>query len=195
MSDFIRTFIAIELPVFIKTAITEIQEKLRRKISGIRWTSPDNIHLTLAFLGDVSPEDIVRIREALSGAVTTVAPFFLSARGLGAFPGLSRPRVIWTGIGGEAGCLDALSHALNDHLETTGFPTEKRQFAGHLTLGRAKHNVDVMGLVDCVKEMKDFETRPFAVNEAVLMKSDLRPAGPVYSVLFKAGFKKGSIES
>ncbi len=191
MPNVVRTFIAIELPVFIKTAIAGIQEKLKRKISGIRWTVPDNIHLTLAFLGDASPEDVVRICEALSGAVTTVAPFFLSARGLGAFPGLSRPRVIWTGIGGETRCLDVLSRELNDHLEAAGFPVEKRRFTGHLTLGRAKQNVDAMRLMDCVKEMKNFETRPFAVNEAVLMKSDLSPAGPAYSVLFKAGFRKG----
>ena len=195
MSDVIRTFIAIELPVFIKTAIAGVQEVLKRKIAGIRWMAPDNIHLTLAFLGDVRPEDIVRIREALSGAVMNVSPFFLSARGLGAFPGLSRPRVIWTGIGEDVGCLEALSRDLNDQLESTGFSTEKRRFAGHLTMGRAREKVNAIGLMDCVKEMKDFETRRFAVNEAVLMKSDLRPVGPVYSVLFKAGFRKGSIGS
>jgi RNA 2',3'-cyclic 3'-phosphodiesterase len=191
MSDVIRTFIAIELPAWLKTAIAGVQKSLKRNIPGIRWTAPDNIHLTLAFLGDVRPEDTVRISGALSETAGNAAPFSLHAKGLGAFPGLSRPRVIWMGIGGDAGCLEALSRDLNDHLETIGFSAEKRRFSGHLTLGRVKDNINVFGLMDCVKEMKNFETPRFTVNEAILMKSDLRSAGPVYTKIHTSVFTGG----
>lgn len=194
MSELIRTFIAIELPVSIKMAVAGVQDSLKRKISGFRWTAPDHIHLTLAFLGDVLPNDIVRIGEALSGTAADTAPFFLTACGLGAFPGLTRPKVIWMGIGGSVGCLESLSRSLSDSLEMRGFLTEKRKFSGHLTLGRVKGKVDVVKLMDCVRETKDLETPPFTVSEAVLMKSDLRPAGPVYTKIHTSVFT-GSIGS
>ena len=194
MSNAVRAFIAIELPGFIKTAIADVQKSLMRKIPGIRWTTPNHIHLTLAFLGDVLPEDITGICGVLSELAETVSPFELSVKGLGAFPGLGRPRVVWMGIGGEINRLQHLYRGLSEHLEIIGFAGEKRPFVGHLTLGRAKEHVHAIRLVDCVRGMKDFETRRFNVNEAALVKSELKPDGPIYTKLCSAEFT-GAFES
>jgi RNA 2',3'-cyclic 3'-phosphodiesterase len=184
----VRSFIAVSLPEAIRSELADVQEKLKRKINGIKWVATDKIHLTLAFLGDVLPVDAGRVREAVSASVETILPFYLTAKGIGAFPGLSRPRVIWMGLGGEVERVKRLALELADHLEINGFPTEKRPFAGHLTLGRTRERVDALALIDFAREFKDFETKRFDVGAVVVMKSDLKPQGPEYSVLYKTEF-------
>ena len=97
MDDNIRAFIAIELPDTIRTAILDVQKQLKPGLKGIRWVPPKNIHLTLRFLGDIGSSGITAVKEAVLKAAGEASPFKLSAKGIGAFPGMNRPRVVWIG--------------------------------------------------------------------------------------------------
>jgi 2'-5' RNA ligase len=186
MSANIRAFIAIELPDHIITAIRRVQESLKAHKFKVRWVKPENIHLTLKFLGDINPEDIARIDLAISQTVQGIAPISLSAGGSGVFPGIRRPRVVWVGISGEINQLKILQQTLDEQLEQIGFPREKRAFKGHLTLGRIKGPIDPYRLNTALNTVNTFSTQPFMVDRLYLFRSDLEPTGSIYTRLLSA---------
>ena len=186
MEEKTRSFIAVELPDHIRQAILNIQNRLKSNIKGIKWVLPDKIHLTLRFLGDLDKSEIEAVKEAIDTAAGTGSPFLLSARGIGAFPGLTRPRIIWIGLGGGLVSLSELYLNLENQLEAAGVIREERKFKAHLTIGRVKGKVDTVRLVESIKSFKDFEIGTFSVNQIILFKSDLKPAGPVYTQLHGA---------
>ncbi|MDI6688582.1 MAG: RNA 2',3'-cyclic phosphodiesterase, partial [Desulfobacterales bacterium] len=100
MPDIIRTFIGFELPEKIRSFIGSIQEELRSNQLDARWVQPKNIHLTLKFLGDINKDDIQKVGEAIFKSAADHAPISLIAKGIGAFPGINRPNVLWVGIKG-----------------------------------------------------------------------------------------------
>ena len=186
MPDIIRAFIAIELPDEITVFINKIQERLRSYGFKARWVRPGNIHLTLKFLGDINKENIIKAGDAIIRAASESASMSLGAKGIGVFPGVKRPRVIWTGIAGGTKELTALQKILAEKLETVGFPKEKRPFKGHLTMARIKRKIDARRLIDAMKEFGKFESKMFTADEVVLFKSELRPSGAVYTKLMSA---------
>lgn len=183
MAGPIRSFIAIELPDAIRARIKALQDSFKSYRLNIRWVDPDNIHLTLKFLGNISEGEIEKVAGALSAGVGPFAPLSLCARGMGAFPGLKRPRVIWVGIGGQAAGLSALQKALDDHLAVAGFKPEERPFKGHLTIGRVKGALSTALFREALKAGLSFETDPFTAASVSLFKSELSPGGAVYSRL------------
>ena len=185
-SDTIRAFIAIELPDEITAFIHKIQEGLRSYGFKARWVRPENIHLTLKFLGDINNEDIKKAGDAIISAAGENASMSLGAKGIGFFPGVKRSRVIWTGIAGQTKELTDLQKTLDGKLDTVGFPKEKRPFKGHLTIARIKRKIDARRLVDAMKEFGRFESKTFIADEVVLFKSELKPSGAVYSKLMSA---------
>lgn len=141
MPDTIRSYISIELPDEVRTALATLQSRLKRAAppQAVRWSSPDNIHLTLHFLGEVTPADFVKLDQALKGMPLPYLPFSLTISELGCFPNLRRPRVIWTGIQGDTRSLLRLHQEVEALLkETIGFKPEARPYSPHLTLGRVK---------------------------------------------------------
>jgi 2'-5' RNA ligase len=180
-----RTFIAIELPGAILDLLKTVQGRLKSEHLDFKWVQPENIHLTLRFLGDISPEMVPKIENAMEQAAKGVAPFTLLPKGLGAFPGLHRPRVLWMGVGGDTDQLQKLYRSLTNQLEIAGLEKETRPYAGHLTLGRAKDRIDPVKFIDCVKKHRDFGSAAFAVREMIMIKSTLQPAGPVYEKMFR----------
>jgi len=181
-----RTFIAIELPRHITAAMGDVQETLKSSKLNIRWVRPENIHLTLKFLGDTPPEAVDTISRTLSESVLNFSPISLSAKGSGAFPGIKNPRVIWVGLSGQVPRLKTLQQALEENLTAIGFEKEKRTFKGHLTLGRTKGAVDPVKLNAALNEILDFETEPFLADRIFLFQSDLKPTGPVYTKITSA---------
>ncbi|MBU4055446.1 MAG: RNA 2',3'-cyclic phosphodiesterase [Proteobacteria bacterium] len=187
----IRSFIAIELPVDILQAIRSLQDQLKAEKLNLKWVEPGNIHLTLKFLGDISQEHLSPVSRAMEKAAEQVQIFELHAKGIGAFPGLNRPRVVWAGIGGETESLGRLAGLLDLELMAPGFekePIEKetRPFKGHLTFARAKEAVDPVRMTEFAGRFKTFKTPGFSVHEMVLFKSRLKSEGPVYEKLFEA---------
>jgi 2'-5' RNA ligase len=182
----IRSFIAIELPEDLKTGLGRLQAKLKADRPRVKWVSPNGIHLTLKFLGDVNPSDIKRIAQAMTEAVNGVKPFDLNVSRLGVFPSPQRVQVVWIGLDGELDMLDRLYRQLEDRMAIAGFPPEKRDFKPHLTLARVGDEV----LPDDRKRFGDFITGSRAdisyrikADGLSLMKSQLTPRGAIYTRL------------
>lgn len=184
MADTLRTFIAFKLPEKIVVAIGNVQERLKPYGFGVRWVKPENIHLTLKFLGNTQKSDTETIGEAIYESAKSFVPISLTAKGIGAFPGIQRPRVIWVGISGQLTTLQELQTALDEKLEFMGFPREKRPFKGHLTLGRVKGRIEPKRFHAALRDAGAFEPESFVVDTLVLYQSELKPTGAVYTSLY-----------
>jgi len=191
MANTIRSFIAVVLPPSIVDYINNIKETLYPYRFKIRWVKPENIHLTLKFLGDINAADIEAAGAAMDRAVEETAPITLSVKGAGVFPGIKRPRVVWLGMGGQVPLLIALQKVLDENLAAAGFEKEKRPFKAHLTLGRVKGAIDAAMLGKALSEMMNFESTPFVVDRIFLIKSELKPSGPVYTKLISTPLMTG----
>ena len=183
MQQSIRTFIALELPPAVTLLLHKVQQELKRLKIRARWVRPENIHLTLKFLGDINPDHIDKIGAAMAGAAIEFPPVTLTVRGIGVFPGIKRPRVIWMGLGGDIRSLLALQSRLEQELAEAEFPKDKRSFKAHLTLGRLKQSVNPAVIRQMISEYATLSSDEFVCNQVILFKSDLKPSGAVYSKL------------
>lgn len=175
-----RAFLAIPLPDRIIANIVELQERLKKNFSSVRWNRPDNLHLTLRFFGDCSEEDLDKITKTMVSVGALWSPFEVTVAGLGAFPSLRRPRVFWVGLQDEAELI-SLHGDLATSLERDGFPQERRPFTPHLTLGRARGRIsaDLSSLAPYQKQQ--YGNLP--VDRLVLFASELSPQGAVHRPL------------
>ncbi len=183
MTQTLRTFIAIKLPNAVTAAISEVQEGMRSHGVKLRWVKPENVHLTLKFLGDVPKDDIEKIQSLMYDSAAACTPISLFAKGIGVFPGIKRPRVVWVGVSGELEALIGLKSRLEEGLEDLGFEKEKRSFKSHLTLGRVKGRVEPKQLGDVIKKYEGFRSETFCAENVVLYQSELKPTGAVYTAL------------
>jgi 2'-5' RNA ligase len=183
MPPTIRTFIAIELPPSVISLLEKVQEDLKSMRLRAKWVRPENIHLTLKFLGNINPGDTGKIGAAMTDAVDNFAPLNLVAGGVGVFPGIKRPRVIWLGLGGQIQLLIAMQRVLEDNLAALGFKKEKRPFKGHLTLGRFRQTVNPNTIRQILRQYANRYSEEFTARRIILFKSDLKPTGAVYSQL------------
>ncbi len=180
----LRLFVACELPAEALAALTQVQSELRERGAGrLRWVRPEGIHLTLKFLGAVSPEKAQQVIEALATAITE--PFTLNLRfdRLGSFGGRLRLRVLWVGLAGDVGALASLAATVEKALGPLGFPRENRPFAPHLTLARVPDEAGVeerSRLADLVTSYRLPEMPSMTMSEVSLMQSFLLPGGARY---------------
>ena len=186
MSKTIRTFIAIEIPGTIISKIRELQDAIKAYGFKIRWVQAENIHLTLKFLGDVEEIKTNEIAKAVSKTVEGYSPISLKAKGIGVFPGIKRPRVLWVGLAGQFEALVRLQQTLDENLIALGFSRQERPFKGHLTMGRIKDKIDVKKLGDALMAFRSFESKTFTAGQIILYKSELKPSGAVYTELASA---------
>jgi 2'-5' RNA ligase len=179
----VRSFLAIELPKPILRKIEEVQGDLRLTHADVRWVSPEKIHLTLKFFGNIEESRIDPIFKSIEEPIHSTLPFSLKVRGVGAFPQLKNPRVIWMGLVEEREALTSLQKQIETHLEKVGFQPEDRPFHPHLTLGRMKSSQGKGELVGRIEKHKEEEFGDLRVERVVLFKSDLKPTGPIYTPL------------
>jgi 2'-5' RNA ligase len=181
----IRSFIAVELPLELKQALSRLQAKLKSSSAApVKWVEPDNIHLTLKFLGDISTEITGRITAALENASRGTHPFEIGVSGIGAFPGLKRVRIVWVGLTGELEKLEQLQKRIEAGLEPLGIPPEGRPFTPHLTIARVRDYArpdDRLTLGELIGGMSLEQEYKVGVNAVHLMKSQLTREGPIYS--------------
>jgi len=156
---------------------------LRRTGADFKWVSPDRMHLTLKFLGNVAPQRVVAVSTAVGEAVGRFAPFRIRLAGVGAFPSLSSPRVVWVGVGEGSSDLRHLAAAVDDALAGVGFERERRPFSAHLTLGRRRSARNLAELKEALAQHGDYEGPEVSVDRVVLFSSVLHPTGPVYRPL------------
>jgi len=186
-----RTFIAIELPEEIKAEIAALQNDLRRARAEVSWTKPENIHLTLKFLGEVEEQLLAQVERACVEAAQTAAPFSLSLSGTGAFPGAKQPRVLWVGLTGGIEEARRLQSQLDERLSSIGFEKEERPFRPHLTIGRVKSPKGIPGLISRAEAYR-LPALTFIARELVVIRSQLHPAGARYTPLVRAPLSVGS---
>lgn len=210
----LRSFIAIHCPAEVKEALVQAQKELKQVLEGrpqgssggrggkgavldVGWTRPEGIHLTLKFLGEVEESEVPRLAEVLRLAASPVASFPVTVEGVGVFPGLHAPRVLWVGIRSEAS-LSELQRRIEQGLEGLGFGHESRPFRPHLTLGRFRPRGGPRGFLAArpalEKWLAENEKRScgrFQVRQVFLMKSDLKPGGAVYTSLAEAALGVG----
>ena len=191
----IRTFVAIELPPEVLRELTALQKYLDGAGAKVRWVKPENMHLTIKFLGDVDFEKTSEICRTIQNAVRDVEPFKVEVRGAGAFPGGgSPPRVIWASAIGAEEALSKIYGRLNEELAKFDIPREKRRFRPHITAGRVKSRTASERLAARVREQADRYFGEFEISELVFFMSELTSEGPIYTVLARIplGGQKGA---
>ncbi len=191
MPSEIRSFIAIELPESQRQVLEQLQESLKQERAGryVRWVAPAGIHLTVKFLGGVEARKIPAVERAIAAGCVGISRFRLTLTGLGAFPNVRRPNVVWVGIGGDVELAERLAGRIEDKCEALGFARETRPFAAHLTLGRVKRDVrpaEQQFVGEMITHAVAGELGGFTVERVSLMKSDLTPRGSIYTRLFAA---------
>jgi len=192
----IRSFIAIELSDEARSVLADLQNRLKAVVppKTVRWTAPQNIHLTLHFLGEVEVNEVEQVSRAVKTAASHCRPFSLTLTGLGCFPNTRRPRIVWVGVRGETELLVALHQNLGEELKVIDFKPEDRPYSPHLTIGRVKNGLPRRQLTQ-LGEVLDQEIRLIGelatlnVAELSLIKSELTPSGPVYTPLTRAAFQ------
>ncbi|MFC2049794.1 RNA 2',3'-cyclic phosphodiesterase [Chloroflexota bacterium] len=189
----IRSFIAIELSEEVKSGLRRLQADLKLpQHTFVKCVSPDGIHLTLKFLGNISPQKVAEITGVMEQASQGISPFRLQITELGAFPNMRQPRVMWVGIKGELDKLQAWQKRIDDGLVPLGFAKETRPFTPHLTLARVRENCspgDRRDLGELVMKTPVELDYALPVNSLNLMKSQLLPGGAVYSRLAEVKLK------
>ena len=178
----IRCFVAVEIPASIQALMKPVQTHLQSQIRKASWTKPGNFHLTLKFLGDVRPEAINDISEAIERVTDTHSPFSIAFGGIGAFPNLARPRVIWMGIKQGASTVSHLAEAVNLELAHLGFSTDNR-FHPHLTLARLRTAMNLEPLKNILRKYDTIDGGSMRVSKIALMQSQLHPNGAIYTPL------------
>jgi 2'-5' RNA ligase len=176
----LRAFIAIDLPPAVKAALADVAATLAERVprGAVRWVRPEQMHLTLRFLGDTPTDKLPALAAALDALAAGHAPFALRLTEVGCFPNARRPRVVWVGLGGEEQRLLALVAGLEAALRPLGWPPEDKPFRAHLTLGRVKDERAAQG-VDWAMAVPPLDVPVAAVH---LIESRLRPEGAVYTV-------------
>jgi len=187
----IRSFIAIELPEEAKEGLARLRKELERdEHKFVKWVGPGGIHLTLKFLGNIPSKRVTEITEAIKEAAQGISPFHLEISGLGAFPSIRQARVLWVGIGGEVDKLSRLQKNIDSALAALGFAKEERPFVPHLTLARIREGAsppERRSFGELVGSTT-FEDKYHVEVEAIrLMRSQLTPAGAIYTCLSAVG--------
>jgi 2'-5' RNA ligase len=186
----LRAFVAVEIPADLLEVLAVVQAELGRRGMRARWARAQNLHLTLKFMGSLPADQVDRVRAALCSAAAEHDAFGLTAEGLGVFPGMRRPRVLWVGLSGATAALVRLQRGLDDQLEAAGFSREARDFHGHLTLGRFTEEAAARGIADVVSAYASKRFGSFEVREVVLFQSELQPQGAVYTALARAPLRE-----
>lgn len=191
----IRTFIAIELNDALHHALADVQARFKREeiARAIRWVAPENIHITLKFLGDVDATHLPALERAIARVCNEFAPFTLTIGGAGAFPNTRKPNVIWVGARGQVDVAARLAEQIDAACATFGFAREERAFTPHLTLGRVKRDASpserqrIGALIESAHISDLGELR---VERVAVMKSDLTPEGSVYTRLAECALRQ-----
>jgi RNA 2',3'-cyclic 3'-phosphodiesterase len=182
----LRAFVAAEIPEDLGRALGALQADLSQRGFRARWVEPRDIHLTLKFLGQIPAGHVEGLAAALQVAGGGLKGFALRAAGLGVFPDIRRPRIVWVGMAGATAELAALQQRVEDTLAAIAFPKEGRAFRGHLTIGRFPEKPAHRVPADVLKSYASAVFGDFQVRELVLFQSDLQPRGPVYKALARA---------
>jgi 2'-5' RNA ligase len=177
----IRSFVALPSSQALRSALHAVQSELKEAQADVKWDSPDKFHITLKFLGNVPPETLSALSDSLARAVPAFESFSLTYDRIGAFPDLVHPRVLWVGAQSSE-ALVLLQMEVERVCEQFKFAREPRDFHPHITLGRVKGSGNLARLTARAKSIT-FESVTTDCSEVLLIQSDLRATGSVYTTL------------
>jgi len=181
-----RTFVAVELSETIRASIGEMIASLRSTGAPVKWVEPNNLHLTLKFLGNLAEDNLAAAIEIMKQCAEGVGPFELNVSGAGAFPNLRRPRVLFVEARDTPRAAAELARRLDRRMTRAGVRKEDRAFRCHVTIGRIRKPGPVHALAEKLEAMSAESFGTMTVNRIVLMRSELTRAGPIYSPVAKA---------
>jgi 2'-5' RNA ligase len=191
--NLLRTFIALEIPHELQQIIHKETASLRNAIGSlVRWVPPGNMHLTLKFLGNISPASVDILIQMIGAEADSCQSFIMQVGGLACFPSPKRPRVIYIGLQAPSE-LEALQHGIESATTRLGYESDERDFSPHLTIGRVRQNIsapDQQKIRRALEETQISSLGAAQVNSVHLYNSDLKPTGSVYTRLFSAPLKK-----
>jgi RNA 2',3'-cyclic 3'-phosphodiesterase len=184
-TDRLRLFIALPIPESVKTRIVEAQSELRRHLreAPIRWTKPEQLHLTLRFLGNVGVDQCPALTDAVQAACQRFGALTIQAASIGCFPNARSPRVLWAGAGDAHGQLPELRAAINEAVGEFTAEAAEGKFIGHATLGRIQHlrrrEAEMLAQLSLGMAARSFGS--WEARAVEIMQSELSPQGAQYS--------------
>lgn len=178
----IRSFLAFELPAGIKKTVARISGEVQHSGLDARWVKPENIHLTVVFMGTIKTENIGSLGEEVQKVCSGYGSFDIALKGMGCFPSRQRPRVLWIGLDGNLGRMSQFRDDLQRSLKAFGIKEERRRFKPHLTLGRFRSTRKTGSELEEILKAYEVLQSPFeSLSELFLFKSELKPGGAVYA--------------
>ncbi|MCD6371858.1 MAG: RNA 2',3'-cyclic phosphodiesterase [Candidatus Aenigmarchaeota archaeon] len=178
-----RVFLAIDIPNELKKSISEFQNSIKKDFDA-KWVEEANFHFNLKFFGNLTEDEILKIKSKTEEVVKDFKPFYIEIYGMGVFPNFSFPRVVWLGCKNNIE-LQHLSESLDDSFSSVGIKKEERRFVPHLTLGRLRSGKNKQLLKKIVEKNSNVSFGKFLVKEIILFESKLSPKGPVYKKLYQ----------
>lgn len=189
-----RAFIAIEISDEIKEALGRVEAHLKYAGADVKWVRPENIHLTLKFLGEISEEKTAEVKAVLDLIAGSTVPFEVTIKDVGAFPNIEGPRVIWVDLEKGVAQVIALAGAIDEALAKIGFTKDNRPFSPHLTIGRVRSSHNKSKLADKVSSTTSnsdlADVSAHQIKSVILFRSTLTPQGPIYTKLHEAQFRQ-----
>ncbi|MCK5312815.1 MAG: RNA 2',3'-cyclic phosphodiesterase [Desulfobacteraceae bacterium] len=183
----IRAFIAISFPKKVIIHLKNMQVHLKAYKFKASWPKPSNMHLTLKFLGDIPVSKIQDINQSIHKAVLEFKredkKLSLLTEGIGVFPSVKKPRIIWEGVQDQTAGLNTIQSLLEKHLGKTGFKKEKKRFFPHITLCRLKQSVSEKRIVQILENHSEIKSDTFLINSITLFKSELSSSGAIHTKL------------
>jgi len=185
-----RTFIALELEKGIRDRLIALQESLAQAAEGVKWVEPENLHVTLLFLGEVDNRETPAVCRVVAECCAALSSFPMSIETVGCFGNPRRPRTIWTGVGTGAQEVCTLHDALEPPLLDLGcYRREDRKYTPHITLGRVRTDRPLDQLATALRQKAGWRGGEQTVREVLVMGSELTSDGPVYTVLGRGKLK------
>ncbi len=183
----LRTFIAVDLGKAIRDRAVALQGTLARSGTEVKWVEPENLHVTLLFLGEVDDRMVPQVCKVVAESVADLAPFPTVIERVGCFPNLRRPRIVWIGVGQGTQELCALHDRIEEPLLDLGcYRREERAYTPHVTLGRVKSDRPTEKLTAALTQQAGWQGGETVVEEVLILSSELTPQGPRYTVLSRA---------
>ena len=182
----LRAFLAVELPPAVHERLAALTDELAQHGADVRWVRTANRHVTIKFLGSVAPPALAMLQDGLTPVLHAIAPLPARVRGLGAFPSWRRPRVLWAGI--DCAPLPAVAAAVDQAAAQLGLAAETRPFTAHVTLGRVTGTRRWAALEAALRPHLADEFGAWTIDALTAFRSDLRPAGALYTRLWSIPF-------
>lgn len=179
----IRAFVAIEIEKEIKNKLSKFLNQLKETDADVKWVTPENIHLTLKFIGNIEEIILPTLHKIINDATSSLSFFNMSIENVGAFPTLKKPRIIFVSAQDKGNNLLKIYERLDKGLEALGIKRESRNYVGHITLGRTRSQKNISKLINALNSGAVHSFGQEKVNYISLMQSELTPKGPIYTRL------------